>query len=124
MEGEWKGYFTEKIEEVVYRTEIMFHFSKVDDTTFKAVSTTFFKVKKNHYDTAVFILTGSFYEKNILLLEEVRAIKDFSSGKGCLQIMKLYYKKGKKHYLLEGEWFINDPTCGDGNGSIKLRKTL
>ena len=120
LEGEWKGSFTDNTRGNTYETEIIFYFSKVNDTSFEGISRTVVKYNKKESDTAVCVLRGGFYEKNILYLEETRSIKDFANTEGCLQSMKLYYRKKKNYLELKGDWNTNDVTCG--SGYIRLTK--
>ncbi len=122
LEGEWNGYFTSN--PYGNKTKIILFFSKINDSTFKGISTTIV-ISNNQPDTAICVLEGGFLKKNILYLEEKRSLKDFNeSDPGpCFQLMKLYYFKRKKKYELHGEWFSEGKDC-DGNGSIFLTKSF
>lgn len=123
LEGEWKGYFTEDNFGDIVITEIVFQFSKLNDTTFEGISTTIYKgSKKKKHDTSICILRGFFYEENVLLLEETRTLKNFRNSVGCLQLMKLYYRVKKEYIELEGDWYTEDKNCGSGR--IRLTKFL
>ena len=122
MEGEWNGYFRNDIDRT--DTKYTLIFSKINDSTYRVESWTYKEFNKNKYDTAICILQGGFSNENILYLEETKAIKSFSSDgeTACLQLMKLFYKKRKKFYVLDGDWFTNDNKCG--NGSVHLTKSF
>ena len=122
LEGEWKGFFTDSEDRLENQTEIFIRFKKINDTTFEGVSKTIIKYSNKESDTAIYVLRGVFYEENILLLEETRALKDFTNSTGCLQLMKLYYRKKKKYIELDGDWYTDGDNCG--NGKIYLIKSL
>ena len=127
LEGEWKGYFTQKqvtSRDDLSEMEIIIQFHKINDTTFEGISKSIIKINKKEFDTAICILSGGFYEMNILYLEETRAIKKFAgeNSDGCLQLMKLYYRKKKNHLELNGDWYGNEDNCG--SGVIRLTKNL
>jgi hypothetical protein len=122
LEGEWKGSFTDSR----FNTgpiEIIFNFIRINDSTFQAFSKTLLSDGKIK-DSAICILTGGFIKKNILYLEESKAIKGFSGEitSTCMQLMKFYYYKRKKQLLLQGEWYTEENSCGYGN--IQLSKKL
>lgn len=126
LTGEWKGTFRDdrSFAFTGESTTIKFYFSKINDTTYQAFSVTFIKNKKAK-DSAICILKGGFWEKNILYLEETRAIKPFPGENGdstYLQLMKLNFYKQKKQLLLTGEWGTKLDGCG--YGSISLIKKL
>jgi hypothetical protein len=126
LAGEWKGSFRDDRDFAFTgeSTTVKFYFSKINDTTFQAYSVTYIKNKKAK-DSAICILKGGFLEKNILYLEETRAIKPFpgeTSDSTCLQLMKLNFYKQKKQLLLTGEWGAKLDGCG--YGTISLIKKL
>jgi len=122
LEGDWKGYYTTNNVQNQYQTDFSIRFTKINDTTFEGTSRTIIKYSKKESDTAICILRGGFHEKNILFLEETRALKDFANTDGCLQLMKLYYNKRKNNTELTGNWYAEDRACG--TGQIRLIKTL
>lgn len=121
LEGEWSGYFTHNEDPDEDQVKIFIRFMKINDTTFEAVSKTISKYPKKENDTAICILRGGFYEENILLLEETKVIKEFTYSNGCLQLMKLYYRKRKKYIELTGDWYTENVNCG--SGQIRLTKS-
>ena len=108
----------------MYQTEFVIQFNKINDTTFEGTSRTIVIYDKKYSDTAICILRGGFLEKNILYLEETRAIKRFTDeyDDSCLQFMKLYYTKKKNHLKLNGKWYTKNLNCGSGD--IRLTKVL
>jgi hypothetical protein len=116
LEGEWKGYFTEN----TYtnpgpKTTISIYFRKINDTVFQAFSKTVLKENKA-VDSSVCVMRGGFLKKNVLYLEETKAIQSFAADiELCLQIMKLYYNKRKKQLQLSGDWYTDKENCGHGN---------
>jgi len=125
LAGEWRGTFTDD-RDFFYTgisTEIRLYFSKVNDSTYQAFSVSYLKDKKIK-DSAICILIGVFLEKDILFLEETRAIKYFhgEDSNTCLQSMKLNFYKRKKKLFLTGNWYSKIDDCG--YGPISLIKKL
>ncbi len=123
IEGEWRGYFTDKSYSYSNSEEIVFVFIKKNDSTYEGYSKIFLRTNKVS-DSALCVLRGGFTEKNILYLEEVKPIKQFvvDNTQICLQFMKLKFYTTKKQFLLRGDWYTEGNTCGFGN--IQLSKKL
>jgi len=104
-------------------TTIKLYFTKINDSTFQAFSVTYTEDKKNK-DSAICVLSGGFSEKNILYLQETKALRSYSGedSSTCFQLMKLSFYKRKKQLVLTGDWGSKINDCG--YGSISLIKKL
>ena len=120
LEGEWKGSYSHKEPYRIEEVSISFIFSKTSDSTYQAISKTFIKEGK-HTDSSVCLLEGFFSKKAGLELKEIKMIKDFDNGQGCLQTMKFIFYKRKKQLVLSGEWYTQEDKCG--YGTIFLTKS-
>ncbi len=115
LEGEWEGSFVSSKTKLNETTKLKLVFVKLNDSVYKAFSKTFF----NSTDSVICILEGGFTNKHTLYLEEKSAIANTSNNdEMCLQMMELFYAKGKKRTSLSGNWLTVNNRCGSGTLSV------